>query len=409
MEKQKSFALGYSLVVHSILMYFITGAFTTSGMNVWNAAFSGAHGWDTSTLLTMCTIGGLVGVLGTIIFGNVVAKKGARPVIAICVIICGIAVMFFGYVPSIACYAIWMIIFNVTANGFCSVASNAVIGNWFPKRKGFILGITTMGLPLASCAFVPILSALLGTAGLQKSFLIIGAVVIVLGIVSWFWVRNTPQEVGLLPDNGKYPEANQLPQGQTSEWTIKKLLAHKNTWFISLAYGLLFLVTMGMVSQTVVYLVQHGFALQKSVSMLSIAAAVGIVGSFIWGVLDDKFGTKLASIVYCIWYIVTFAILALAQGPAILIVGVIMLGASLGGIGNLMPSMIMTAFGVTEFAAASRVVQTIVSIVRALSFAVMALGLKLFGNYADTAWILLGLTVIALILVLLIQPAKKVQ
>lgn len=407
MKTKQSFALGYSLVFHSILTYFIFGAFTTSGMNVWNGAFSALRGWETTTLLTMATVASLIGVLGSILFGQLVAQKGARLIIAICMTVCGIAIMAFGFVPNIAGYLVCMAIFNFAGHGFCSVGSNAVIGNWYPRRKGFILGITTMGLPAASFLFVPILATAIGGAGLQKAFLIIGILVAILGIVSWFWVRNTPQEVGLEPDNGKFPAAPANALGQTSTWTVKKLIANRNAWFLAIAYGLLFLVTQGMVSQTVVYLIQHGFAQPKAVSMLSLAAAIGIVGSFIWGVLDDKLSTKTASVIYAVWYIVTFVVLALAQSTALIIVGVVMLGASLGGIGNLMPSMIMTVFGVSEFASVSRMAQTIVNIVRSLSFVIMAIGLKVLGNYSKTSWVLAIITVIALLLILGIKSESK--
>lgn len=406
MKTKKSFALGYSLVIHSILTYFIFGAFTTSGMNVWNGAFNAIHGWETTALLSMATIASLIGVLGSVLFGQLVAKKGARPIIAITLVICGVAIMAFGYVPNIFCYLLCMIVFNFVGHGFNSVGSNAVIGNWFPRRKGFILGITTMGLPAASFLFVPILSAAIGGVGLQIAFLIIGILVVILGIASWFWVRNTPQEVGLKPDNGKFPEMDGTPLGQISSWTVKKLLTNRNAWFLAIAYGLLFLVTQGMVSQTVVYLLQHGFEQQRAVMMLSVAAAIGVVGSFIWGVLDDKLGTKTASVIYAVWYIVTFVIMAIAKAPALTIIGVGLLGFSLGGIGNLMPSMIMSAFGVSEFAAVSRVTQTLVNIIRSLAFVVMAAGMAMLGNYANTCWILAVLSVVALILILGIKEEK---
>ena len=407
MKTKKTFALGYTLVFHSILTYFINGAFTTSGMNVWNGAFSAMHGWETTTLLSMATIAGLIGVLGSILFGQLVAKRGARLIITITMTICGVAIMAFGFIPNVFGYLLCMAIFNFTGHGFCNVGSNAVIGNWFPRRKGFILGITTMGLPAASFLFVPILSASIAGAGLQKSFLIIGIIVAILGVLSWFWVRNTPQEVGLKPDNGKYPESAGGPLGQTSSWTVKKLLTNRNTWLVALAYGLLFLVTQGMVSQTVVYLLQNGFQQGRAVSMLSLSAAIGVVGSFIWGVLDDKLGTKKASILYAAWYVVTFAVMALAKSPAMLVVGVVLLGTSLGGIGNLMPSMIMTVFGVSEFASVSRITQTLVTIIRSFAFVVMAIGLKLLGNYGNTAWILAALSLVAMFLIIGIGSEVK--
>lgn len=404
MKRQRSFALGYSLVIHSILTYFIFGAFTTSGMNVWIPAFCGAHGWNSATLLAMATAASLIGVLGSILFGQLVAKRGARGVIAITMTVCGVAIILFGQIGNVAGYLLCMVVFNFAGHGFCNVGSNAVIANWYPRRKGFVLGITTMGLPAASFLFVPILSISIGRLGLSQAFLVIGIAVTVLGIVSWFWVRDTPQEVGLLPDNGKFPQAEVPVEGQAAHWTIGRLLKNRNAWLIALAYGLLFLVTQGMVSQTVSYLMETGwFAQPSAVSMLSMAAAVGLVGSFLWGVVDDKLGTKRASVIYAVWYMVTFLLLALPINRAVTIAGVVMLGASLGGIGNLMPSMMITAFGPREFASVSRMVTTVGNIVRSMSFLVMAIGWSVLGSYGRVSWVLLVITGVALVMILAIR------
>lgn len=409
MKGKKSFALGYSLVIHSILTYFIFGAFTTSGMNVWVPAFCKVYGWENATLLAMATVASLVGVLGSVLFGQLVAKRGARGVITVTMMACGIFIMIFGQIQNVLGYLVCLIVFNFAGHGFCNVGSNAVIANWYPKRKGFVLGITTMGLPAASFLFVPILSASIGNLGLSKAFLLIGAAVTVLGIISWFWVRNTPQEVGLEPDNGKYPSEDMVMDRGGTAWTIGRQLTNRNVWLIALAYGLLFLVTQGMVAQTVSYLMEVGFEQPNAVKMLSMAAAVGLVGSFLWGVLDDRIGTKKASVIYAIWYMITFLLLALPISPAVTIVGVVMLGTSLGGIGNLMPSMMITAFGPREFASVSRVITTAGNIVRSLSFLVMAIGLKALGSYSKVAWILLVITAIALVMILGIQTRAKAE
>jgi sugar phosphate permease len=238
---------------------------------------------------------------------------------------------------------------------------------------------------------------------------LIGIAVAVFGAVSWFWVRNQPQDVGLKPDNGKYPEAEHRLEGGKSKWSFKTLLRNKNAWFLSVGYGLLFLVTSAMVSQTVPYLMEQGFEQTNAVATLSLAAGIGIAGSFIWGVLDDSYGTKFTSIIYCIWYIVTFMLLFMPYNNAMIMVGIVMLGASLGGIGNLMPSMIITTFGPAEFPSVNRVVNTVCALVRAFSFLAMALGLQINGTYRFVALPLAVITAIALILILGIDKKDAPQ
>ena len=55
--KKKSFALGYSYVIHSLLMYWIYGVAASSGMQYTAPAYAAAHGLDYSTLIGWNTVG----------------------------------------------------------------------------------------------------------------------------------------------------------------------------------------------------------------------------------------------------------------------------------------------------------------------------------------------------------------
>jgi hypothetical protein len=46
MERKKSFALGYSLVFHSLLTYLLYGATAVTGLNIIVPAFSKMNGLD---------------------------------------------------------------------------------------------------------------------------------------------------------------------------------------------------------------------------------------------------------------------------------------------------------------------------------------------------------------------------
>jgi sugar phosphate permease len=350
--------------------------------------------------MSLSTVGGVLAVVGSYICAHIIMMKGVRIVSVVTLIVTGAAIVLLGSATSIVVYAISIALFHIMGQGYCNVGTNTIIGNWYPVRKGFILGITTMGLPLASFAFVPLLAATFNSVGPNASLTVIGIVIAVFGVITWFWVRDTPQEVGLFPDNGKYPNKQQAFVLGKSQWTFGKLIRNKNAIFISLAYGLLFLVTQAMVSQTVPYLIEQGFKQPQAVATLSMAAGFGIIGSFIWGVIDDRISTKFASILYAIWYIITFIILFFPVNTVMIYIGIIMLGTALGGIGNLQPSMVITAFGSAEFPSVNRIINSLVAFIRAFAFLAMALGLMINGTYRFAVVPLIILTVIALIFVL---------
>lgn len=402
--KKRPYIRGYSLIINSAIAWWISAGLTTSGLNVWVPAYVAKFGWDNSSLLMWSTVGGILSVIGSFVFSSIVMKKGTRWVSAITYILAGIVAICMGFVTNMAGYAIFVILGQILSVGYSGTTTNTLIGNWFPKSKAVILGITTMGMPLAACLFVPLLSALISNFGLTNAFVIIGVITILIGIACIFWIRDYPSECGFYPENKPELAKQEATLSEfKSQWTLGKLLCNKNAWFIAIAYGLLFLVTQGMVSQTVSYLVEFGLEQAKAVSTLSMCSLIGIGGSFIWGILDQKLGTKAASLIYAGWYIVVFCLLRLQPSYAVVMVGCVMLGFAIGGIGNLQPSMIMTAFGVKEFASVNRVVWTIATLIRAFAFLAMSIGLKLFGSYQGATVIFLGCAVVAFILICFIN------
>ncbi len=401
--------IGYSLVVHSLLIYWISGAFTTAGLNVWIPAFIGMYGWDRSAVLMMGTIGSLIGVIGTILFGRIVSKRSPRIVMVICLIGYGITILLFGHITNLVEYLLCLTSFNFFFQGFCNICSNTVIGNWFPRQKGFVLGITTIGLPMAACLFVPILRALYNGFGLMLAFTFIGIAVLIFAVVSIFWVKDNPEQVGLLPDNGKFADDVEMAKEEVlpeHTWTIRKVLTNRNAWLIGIVYGILFLCTQGFISQTTTYLQERGFSEGMSVMLLSITSAIGIGGSFVWGIIDGRIGAKRTTIIYCAWYVVTFVVLFINGGAVLCIIGCVLLGSSMGGIGNLGPSMILEAYGPRDFPGVSTVIQTVIQILRSLCFFVMGLGWRLFGGYRLTSLMLAVFIVIALICIICVRVQR---
>ncbi|MCD8152136.1 MAG: hypothetical protein LUD71_03485, partial [Clostridiales bacterium] len=89
------------------------------------------------------------------------------------------------------------------------------------------------------------------------------------------------------------------------------------------------------------------------------------------------------------------------------LVALVMEGVALGGIGTLMPSMMMTVFGADQYASVSRTIQTIGNVVRSFAFMIISIGYTLFGGYSKAPWLLAIATVVALLLIIGIKPETK--
>ena len=409
MDKKKSFALGWSMLGHSALMYFIAAAFAADGLNIVIPSFETAYALTRKDMNLAAAGGAWLSVIAAFLFAWLVMKKGPKKVTIASLLIMGAVVVAFGNVTTIAGFAVCLFAISFLVNGIGWTTTNTLVSNWFVKKRGIAFGISTMGLPLATAAFVPIANILIQRYGIPKAFLVMGIGVLILAPVTFFWVKDTPEEAGLTPDNADMsPEEVSRMRAEMasheSQWPIGKLLRNREAWLISIGYGLLFVVTVGIVTQLVPRLTDLGYSTNQAVLYLSLAAYIGIPGSYIWGWLDQKFGIRIASIIYCVWYMLATILLLVGSSGPLTFVTIFITGIALGGIGNLYPSMVAYTFGRHEFASVNRMINVIVSSIRPLGFAVMGIAYGATNSYDAGYMILIG---VAVVTILLISMVKK--
>ena len=295
--------LGWILVVYCLLSFFFT-SLLSSTLNLTSGLFSEMRGWDYAWLMSLVTIGGWVGVVALWVAGLFMGtgKLKIRPLIVICTVICGIAVIIWGYTNSIAVYSIMFIIYQVCYVLWAQLANNTLCSNWFPRKKGVLVGITTFGFPIGAGPGIAIFAALMGSMGIAKVFLLIGIIVMVIGIIGALVFTEFPEQRKRFPDNDKSMTREQadaeLKEGlemvKNSPWTTKRMLTTKETWFISLSNAIMLMFASGSILQVVPRLTAIGFTSDAATGMLTVAALVAVPGSFLCGLLDQKAGTKTA-------------------------------------------------------------------------------------------------------------------
>lgn len=392
---------GWMMIIYAGISYYISAALSTDGLNFYPAQFEMLHGWNAGLITSLAGVSGWVALLGAVIFAQIIEKIGNKMAAGIINIITGVFVLIFANTSSFAVFLIMIFAINfIVANVQLNLIPNNIMNVWFPKKKGTALGWATMGMPICTATIVVILSALIQKTGsVSGAYTIFGIIIIVFGIVSFFWVKNSPEEMGLYPDNEKISaeemEKNKkMLQSHVSEWTMGKLLKNRNTWGIGIGLGLMWATTVGIVSQLIprLCIINDGKYAGSAIMMLSVAAVIGIAGSYFWGFLDSKLGTKKACAFYGVWYIVAIVFLLLQPtGVAFVWISIIMVGIGIGGIGNLIPSMIGTCFGRYDFIQANKAIAPLNTIVRQS-------GIVLAGILSQTVWGYSGLYVILLVL-----------
>lgn len=405
---------GWSIILYAFLLYYFNTGLSADAMNVVPDAFAGAYGMDRNLLLSFATPAGIVGVIGGIVCGRLCMKTGAKKLSAVSLIITGVVFAIFGSCKTPITFLLALSVVNFTVNAFGLIATATLMSNWFPKKKGIALGWATMGAPLCSATFPAILSGLFSSKlGVSGSAVVVGSVIIILGIATLFWVHDYPEEVSAYPDN--IPEDSEKLAAKLddlknykSPFTVSKLLRDKDMWCIALSFGLMWLVTGGIMSQFVPRLLSVGYTQQTALLMLTIAAGIGLVGSYFWGWLDQKIGTKPASCVYAGSYIGALLLMVFAQIHIFNYIALVFVGLGIGGLLNLMPSLVAAVYGRYDFMAANGLVSPIAALIQKGAFALTAILLsKSGGDFTLPYTVFIGIDILGIVLLLCVTNKCK--
>ena len=267
-----------------------------------------------------------------------------------------------------------------------------------------------MGHNLGSAFYVPLIAFLIGSFQMAKGMTFTGVAGMVLGLIGLLFIRNFPQERGVLPDNvtkevyeSEYFTAD--VQEEKKIWTIGKLLKTKEIWLVSLVIGINQLVTTGVMSQLVVRNMGIGFEQSKAIALMTMCACVGVVGSYLFGFIDQKFGVKKAIIIFLVWYSV-----ALAVNVTDTVIGVYisvgMVGIAIGAAANFIVSLPASVFGRHGFAEVYSAYFPMMQVVLMTNYIINAQAIRMTGSLRGAYIFYIGLLIVNIFIISVINVRK---
>lgn len=388
---------GWWVIIFSALNWAFYGGIVNSSMNTVVPQLAAKLGVEAGNLLSLSTPAGLISLFVCLAAGALVTKLGAKMVNGLALILGAVAVFAWANASSVLGYTIALICVVCLMRVVELVGGNTIISNWFPRKKGIAIGWATMGLNISSAFFVTILvslSAALG--GIKYALWVIAACLIVLAIINFTAFKNYPEEWNAYPDNDPTLKREEKREIRTG-WTTKKVLKQKETWLMGLGNGFYGMVTIGFVSTFIPSMIMKGYTQPQALTMMTIASLLGLVGSYLCGFLDQKFGAQKSSIIYGIWVIVGICFY-FVPGTAGTWIYIVMLGLSIGGSNNYPPSMTVQIFGRDGFTVAWPIIYFVKGLLCVTPYLILGQSQTLTGTY-NLAWIVFAvLTLVAAVM-----------
>ena len=390
-----------ALLVLGFLSYYLFCVTTGEQINILTTTLIAETGWTITAVTQTMTYGSLLAVAMIFVINTLFMKFDSKKLMVgtTFLVAIGMAVMGLSTVTlSMATFVVaWFIVRTVIV--IIQHGTNLMCNNWWGKNRGKALGIVTIGAPFASATFVAMTTA--GqNAGMKFAdlYYVIAICIAVLGVLMAIFYKDRPEQMGLYPDGAlEAPTAGAMEA--PGKMGIGEVLKRGDSWLIIIGFGIYYFGITCITAYFVTAMTINGATPEFYLPALSIGAIVGIVLSFLLGVIDDKWGTPVASIVMGLFYILGFLGMALTKGNTVGTIGLAAVGyaAITGGCPNLNPSIKTYVFGRKYFLAASRVIMAAQGIFAA--FANMYMGAFLnVGNVAGAYYVLCIAVVVAMVM-----------
>jgi MFS family permease len=246
---------------------------------------------------------------------------------------------------------ITIVTFGLVAGTGCGFAYNppiAVVGRWFPDKRGMALGLTVMGFGLSALITAPGVVAMVSWIGLPNTFLVLGVAFLVVMSLLSLLLRFPPAE--WKPPAAQRAAAPKPWSAGSLEFTASEMVRTR-TFYVA---WVMYLIGAGAGLMVIGYakpIATDVTGLKGSLEWLatlavSLLAASNAVGRPLFGSIADRIGPKKTLLVMqTIQLICLVALFPYAQSLPVLYLAIILFAATFGAYLAVMPALASYFFG----------------------------------------------------------------
>jgi MFS family permease len=231
------------------------------------------------------------------------------------------------------------------------VTFSRVVSNWFDRKRGLALGFASTGIGLGAFIMPSLTQFLIDAVGWRRAYLGLAGTSLAIALpVVWIFLRESPAEVGLLPDGANAPSIPGPLAGPAAGLRVSEAMRTPIFWQLC---GIFFCVAAccnGTIAHVAPLLTDRGVSGQSAALAASLFGAASIVGRVGNGYLVDRyFAPRVAAVIFggaaagvaILWSGLTGGAVFLAAA---------LLGLAIGAESDVMPFLVSRYFGMLSMA-----------------------------------------------------------
>lgn len=340
----------------------------------------------------MSTFANVASAITLLFAGKIMSKLNLRWLLTGCFVIIGLCLASLSLAKSMTLfYVVWVII-GIAQPFALSLPVPVLLGNWFKKNLGTVMGIALGISAFGGTIFNPIIGAVITAVGWRMGFVVEGLLVLIILAPACFFIRGVPDK-----KHAAYGEAsadiNEAKNQEEIGLTLGQAL--KTPMFYMIAFSMIGLqFVAGFVQHISAHVVNVGLPLTTGAAVVSGVMLGAAVGKISIGYFLDKFNNSLVIGVYTLFGVVGWGGLLLMKVATLLVASGFILGLGQGFLLVALPYFIRMEFGQKDYSN----ILSVVSMMGAVSSAVAVSLDGLFYDMANSYSIPLSINVVLYVL-----------
>jgi MFS family permease len=227
--------------------------------------------------------------------GRLVDRYGPRLATPLITLGLGLAAMGTALVQGAVTLLVGLLALRFFGFGSLQLVSNNLIAQWFIRRRGQVMGLAGLSLPIGLAIFPALSQALIEQFGWRWALALLGLLVwLVMLPISLLFFKDRPELYGLHPDGilPTLPLSGESGGGEKN-WTLAEARRTGVFWLFGAGMTVLTMILAGLVFHQVSLFEMRGLSRETAVSAFNVIAIFSVVGNLGMGWLLDRCRTRL--------------------------------------------------------------------------------------------------------------------
>jgi MFS family permease len=336
---------GWYIVAVGFLSIFVGVGATIDAVAVFVKPMSESLDWTRTLIMGAVTVASIATALVSPLVGRIIDRYGARVLMSVSAIAGGGLLMSLSLVTQPwHFYLLFGVGIGVARPCFSLVAATTTVSNWFIRKRGRALALSTMGAAISALVVIPLTQYVTSTFDWRSAWVMLGIMAwALLALPAAFVVRRRPEDLGLLPD-GEQPgrengnsifrpregTKNELPKTEVN-WPARDAIRTRAFWLILTSLIFTSLPLMGVWLHASANFTDRGVSPARAALAMGCVALTSIPSRVFWGLVAERIHVRYCTIITNLGLAASVVLIILAASFPMALGSMLFFGVFAGG------------------------------------------------------------------------------